>query len=232
MTRIAACLAWLSIVATACGNASPYTTGSASRDGIGKFYEGREIAQVMGHRGASWLERAGREREERTDLLINNLALAADASVADIGAGTGYFAIPLARRVPDGRVLAVDIQPEMLAIIEQRARIAKITNIERILASEADPGLPQGAVDLVLMVDAYHEFSHPFEVMQAVAESLNEGGRVVIVEYRGEDPSVMIKPLHKMTAAQVKREMAKVGLRWITTESYLPQQHVMTFKKR
>lgn len=208
-----------------------YTYRAAARDGIGKVYEGREISFVMGHLGAGWLERPEREREERTDLLLANLPLTDDAVVADIGAGTGYFSLPIAARVPAGRVLAVDIQPEMLAIVTRRAAAAGLANVEAVQATETDPRLPAGQVDLVLMVDAYHEFSHPREVMQGVVQGLKPGGRVVLIEYRGEDPSVPILTLHKMTAAQARREMQAVGLEWVETRDFLPQQHYLVFRK-
>ncbi len=209
-----------------------YRTAAASRDGIGKFYFDREISHVMGHLGAGWLERPAREREERTDLLINNLPLQAGEVAADLGAGTGYFSLPMANRVgPSGRVLAVDIQPEMLQIISERLERDGINNVDTILATETDPRLPADSVDMLLMVDAYHEFAYPREVMQGVVRGLRPGGRVVLVEYRGEDPLVPIKPLHKMTQAQAKREMAAVGLDWVETLDLLPQQHLMIFRK-
>ncbi len=212
-------------------SASPYTSRRASPDGIGKVYMGREISFVMGHLGAGWLERPTREAEERTDLLLDNLPLTTDAVVADIGAGTGYFSLPIARRVPAGRVLAVDIQQEMLDIVQRRASSAGLANVEALLATETDPRLPAGEVDLVLMVDAYHEFSHPFEVMTGIVNGLKPGGRVVLIEYRAEDPRVPILTLHKMSEAQARREMAVVGLEWVETRDVLPQQHFMVFRK-
>ena len=209
-----------------------YRHAEANRDGTGKFYLGREIAQVMGHRGAGWLERPERIGEERTDILLTLLPLEAGDTVADIGAGTGYFSLPMAKTVgKTGRVLAVDIQPEMLAIIEGRMQRAGIANITRILGTEADPRLPEGAVDLVLMVDAYHEFSYPMEVMSHVHTALSDRGKVVLVEYRGEDESVPIKPLHKMTVKQATREMSAVGLELHDILDDLPWQHVMIFQK-
>jgi FkbM family methyltransferase len=209
-----------------------YSFGQPSRDGIGKFYMGREISHVMGHRGAGWLERASREREERTDLLLEALMLEPGDVVADIGAGTGYFSLPMARSVaPGGRVLAVDIQPEMLSIIERRAANEGITNIDLVLGTESDPKLPASGVDVVLMVDAYHEFSHPREVMEVVVDALSDRGLVVLVEYRGEDPRVPIKPLHKMTVEQATREMAAVGLERVKLVDILPQQHIMVFAR-
>ncbi len=208
-----------------------YTTGPASRDGIGKFYMGREISFVMGHQGAAWLERPEREREERTDLLVDKLPLEADDLIADIGAGTGYFSFRMAERVPDGKVLAVDIQREMLDIIEARKARGAPNNVEPVLGTEQDPNLPASSLDLVLIVDAYHEFSYPREMGEAIAEALVPGGRLVLIEYRGEDPSVPIKALHKMTEAQAKREMAAIGLEWERTESFLPQQHFLVFRR-
>ena len=210
---------------------SAYRVGPASRDGIGKFYMGREISHVMGHLGAGWLERPAREREERTDLLIESLPIAADSIVADIGAGTGYFSFPLAARAPDGKVLAVDIQTEMLDIIEARKAQGAPANVETVLGTEQNPGLPENAVDLILIVDAYHEFSHPREMGLAMARSLKPGGRLVLIEYRGEDRTVPIKRLHKMTEKQAKLEMAAIGLEWVRTDDFLPQQHILVFRR-
>ena len=177
------------------------------------------------------MARAAGERQERTDLLIERLPLEPDDTVADIGAGTGYFTFPVAARVPGGRVLAVDIQSEMLAIIEQRMAERGIDNVEPVLGTATDPALPSEAVDLIFIVDAYHEFSHPLEMGRAMVRALKPGGRLVLVEYRGEDPAVPIKPLHKMREDQVKREMRALGLEWQETGDYLPQQHVVVFTK-
>ncbi len=212
-------------------DAPTYQTGRASRDGIGKFYMGREISHVMGHRGAAWLERPEREREERTDLLIEALELEVDGVVADIGAGTGYFSFPIAERIPDGKVLAVDIQQEMLDIIEARKDRGAAANVETVLGNEQNPRLPESSVDLILIVDSYHEFSHPYEMGVGMAKALKPGGRLVLIEYRGEDRTVPIKRLHKMTEAQARREMAAVGLDWVRTDDFLPQQHFLVFER-
>lgn len=211
--------------------ANHYEQRRASRDGTGRFYMGREISLVMGHLGANWLERPSREREERTDRLVANLPLQADSIVADIGAGTGYFSFRIAKRVPEGRVLAVDIQQEMLDIIESRKSAGYPRNVETLLGSERDPGLPEGSVDLILMVDAYHEFYWPREMGEAMVSALKPGGRIVLVEYRGEDPSVPIKPLHKMTEKQARVEMEYLGLKWESNEGFLPQQHFLVFRR-
>ena len=210
---------------------SHYTTGLPSRDGIGKFYMGREISHVMGHLGAGWLERPERERQERTDLLIAGLILSDDFVVADIGAGTGFFTFPIAQRVPKGKVFAVDIQPEMLARIARRKMLEKVVNVETVLGEQDDPKLPKNQIDLAFIVDAYHEFSFPREMGERLKESLRPGGQLVLVEYRAEDQRVPIKRLHKMSEVQVKQEMAAIGLDWVRTDSYLPQQHVLVFQR-
>ena len=201
-------------------------------DGIGKCYMGREIAQVMGHLGAAWLDRPEREAEEAPSLLIRNLGLEPDNVVADVGAGTGYFALRIAPLVPQGKVLAVDVQPEMLQILEHKRREARLRNVQPMLGKPDDPRLPPGSVDLVLMVDVYHEFAYPREMMQAIVRALKPGGRVALVEYREEDPRVPIRPSHKMSQMQAKAEMAAVGLTWTRTLDVLPWQHLMLFERR
>lgn len=213
------------------GSSTDYSFVAPSRDGTGKIYMDREISHVMGHLGAGWLERASRVAEERTDLLLDSLPVRPDSVVVDLGAGTGYFTIPMARRASSGRVLAVDLQPEMLEMVRSRSASEDLDNIEPILATEQDPNLPASSVDLVLIVDAYHEFSHPKEVMTNVFASLKPGGRIYLVEYRGEDPRVPIKPLHKMTEAQARRELEAAGLQWVETLDFLPQQHVLVFER-
>lgn len=208
-----------------------YVFGEASQDGTGKYYMGREIARVMGHRGADWLERPERARDEAPEALVKMLELDSADVVADIGAGTGYFTFRLSPLVPEGKVLAVDIQKEMLDIISERAAREGVDNVVPVMGAVDDPHLPELGVDVALMVDAYHEFSYPREMMQGVYESLRPGGRVVVVEYRLEDPDVPIKRLHKMSRAQARAEMAAVGLEWVKTKEDLPRQHFMVFRK-
>ena len=208
-----------------------YEMGQASRDGIGKFYMGREISHVMGYQGASWLERPNREAEERTDLLVENLPLEADDVVADIGAGTGYFVFRMAPRVPEGKVYAVDIQPEMLEIITKRMAETGVQNVETIRSTEMSTNLPDSTVDVVLYVDVYHELSYPYEMMQSVYNALKPGGKVILIEYRAEDPTVPIKPLHKMSEAQARKELEAAGFTWVETKDFLPQQHFLVFEK-
>ncbi|WP_040006354.1 class I SAM-dependent methyltransferase [Fibrisoma limi] len=206
-----------------------YQYRSATRDGIGKVYLGREIAQVMGHLGAAWLERPEREQEERTDLLLDALDLKPTDVVADIGAGTGYFTFLMAPEVPRGKVLAVDIQPEMIEYLNAGKRKRNASNVEAVLGTESNPKLPANSVDLAILIDAYHEFSYPREMMDNIVKALKPGGRVVLVEYRAEDPSVPIKELHKLSVAQATKEMKAAGLKLIKNDDRLPQQHVMFF---
>ena len=208
-----------------------YAYQSASADGTGKFYLGREIAQVMGHLGAEWLERPERTQEERTDLLVGALKLQPTDVVADIGAGTGYFSFRLAKAVPKGKVLAVDIQPEMIVLLNENKRKNRVVNVEAVLGTTTNPKLPTEGVDLVLFVDAYHEFSHPMEMMREIGIALKPGGRVALVEYRAEDPNVPIKALHKMSENQASKEMRAAGFRLVQNNDRLPWQHLMLFEK-
>jgi predicted methyltransferase len=202
-------------------------------NGTGRFYMGREIAQVMGPGGIPWLDRPERETEEHPAAVIDALELREGEVVADLGAGSGYFTFRIAPKVgKTGRVLAVDIQDEMLDAIRTRAATLKLSNVEEVKDTETDPMLPAGGVDLVLMVDVYHELAYPFEVMTKVCEALKPGGRVVFVEYRKEDPQVPIKEVHKMSLDQLDKEMKVVGLARIRTVESLPLQHIAIFEKR
>ncbi|HEV8544316.1 MAG TPA: class I SAM-dependent methyltransferase [Verrucomicrobiae bacterium] len=201
-------------------------------NGIGKFYLGREIAHVMGHEGSDWLERPERVEEEKPDKLIELLGLKPGQAVADIGAGTGYISSRLAKKVsPGGKVYAVDIQQEMLDQLAVKMKASGITNVLPILGAIADPKLPPNSIDLVVMVDVYHEFSEPYDMMQNIVRALKPGGRVAFVEYRAEDPAVPIKRVHKMSEAQVKKEAAAAGLPWEKTIEDLPRQHVIIVRK-
>jgi SAM-dependent methyltransferase len=220
------------------------TRAAHDPNGIGKFYLGREIAQVMGHQAADWLERPEREWEERSDLLLSALNLKAGDVVADIGCGSGYYTRRLAKLVGNpltpsystglerGIVYAVEIQPEMLDLLTNKLAAEKIFNVKPVLGTITDPKLPRASVDLILMVDVYHEFDHPFEMIEAMCASLKPGGRIVLVEFRGEDPNVPIKLVHKMTEAQVRKEMSVHPLDWVETIGTLPQQHIIVFQKR
>lgn len=187
----------------------------------------------MGHQGAGWLERPEREEEERTDVLIDALALKPGEIVADIGAGSGYFSWRMARKVgASGKVYAVEIQQEMLDILMANMRKRRVGAIvEPVLGTVQDPKLPVGGVDTILLVDVYHEFDFPYEMTRAMIKALKPGGRLVLVEYRAEDPEVPIKPLHKMTVAQVRKEMSVHPLQFEQTIGTLPRQHIIIFRK-
>ncbi|MBD2768189.1 class I SAM-dependent methyltransferase [Hymenobacter sp. BT664] len=201
-------------------------------NGIGLYYFDRQIAHVMGHEGATWLERSSRQQEERTDLLLKELNLKPTDVVADIGAGTGFFSFQLAKRVPKGQVLAVDIQPEMLAALQANKRKFKASNVRPVLGTTTSPALPADSVDLVLIVDAYHEFDHPREMGRSIRRALRPGtGRLALVEYRAEDPNVPIKRIHKMSVEQARKEMAAVGLEFVQNVETLPQQHLLLFRR-
>lgn len=203
-------------------------------NGIGKFYLGREIARVMGHQGIPWLERPEREEEERLTLLIESLKLKPGMIVADIGAGSGVISVMMARQVgPEGKVLAVDIQPEMLEALERKCKQLMVPNVQPVLGTTKSPNLDDGSVDLAVMVDVYHEFDFPYEMLSAIAKSLKPGGRVAFVEYRKEDPAVPIKEVHKMSEAQVRKEAAVAGLslKFVENVKKLPRQHVLIFMK-
>ena len=202
-------------------------------DGTGRFYMGREIAQVMGPGGIPWLDRPERENEERPATVIDALELREGEVVADLGAGSGYFTFRIAPKVgKTGRVLAVEIQDEMLAAIRTRAAALKLSNVEEVKDTETDPRLPANSVDLVLVVDVYHELAYPFEVMTKIREALKPGGRVVFVEYRKEDARVPIKEVHKMSLDQLDKEMNVVGLTRTRTVESLPLQHIAIFEKQ
>ncbi len=200
--------------------------------GSGKTYMGREIAEVMGHFGVGWLERPEREREDRTDLLLDAMHLKPTDAVADIGAGSGYFTFRMSPLVGEGVVYATDIQPEMLEIIRERAREDTALNVMPVLGTIEHCGLEPNSVDVVLFVDAYHEFSHPREMMRSIVTALKPNGRVLLVEFRAEDPEVLIKARHKMTEQQARLEMLAVGLEFVENNAVLPQQHLLVFRKR
>ena len=200
-------------------------------DGIGKFYLGREIAHVMGPGGLLWLERPERESEEQPQLVIDALQIKRGQTIADLGAGSGYYSFRIAPLVgPTGKVLAIDIEPAMLDAIAGRARRERVTNITTVRSSTQDPNLAPHSVDLLFMVDVYHELEYPYEVMTRVRAALKPGGRVALIEYRAEDPEVLIKPLHKMSEQQVRREMQAAGFRHVKTVRTLPLQHLILFE--
>lgn len=237
---------FLLLLATSCHTSTPPPTAATpappavdspqvntgQEGGSGRFYMGREIAAVMGHEGATWLERPERQREEDTDRLLAELSLAPNSVVADIGAGTGYYTFRLARLLRErGRVLAVDIQPEMLAELEKQKGRLNLPNVEVVAGTEKSPNLKPNSVDLVLLVDAYHEFSYPREMATAIYKALKPGGRVALVEFRAEQEDVLIKPAHKMTVAQARKEWQALGFVFREVNDRLPWQHLIFFEK-
>jgi precorrin-6B methylase 2 len=238
---------WVLALALSCGAgavADQPASDEASRyefradhdpNGIGKFYLGREIAHVMGFAGAGWLERDTREKEERLSLLVKSLKLQPGDVVADIGAGSGVISMLMAEQIlPDGKVMAVDIQDEMLERLAERCKAAGVRNVKPVKGGLKSPGLKPKSVDLAIMVDVYHELEFPYEMMQEVSAAMKSGGRVVLVEYRMEDPTVPIKLVHKMTEKQAKKELGQpeFGLKWSETIAVLPWQHIIVFEKQ
>ena len=206
-----------------------YILKPPSRDGIGKFYQGREISKIMGHFGAAWLERQSRSKEENPKLAVDLLDLNKSLVVADFGAGTGYFTSQLAKRC--SLVYAVDIQPEMIQLNKKNMLLKNIQNVKYVINTPKQTNLPQNSVDLILLVDVYHELEFPFEVVNDMKNSLKNNGQIVLLEYRAEDPSVPIKALHKMSLKQITREMDYVGMKLSKNIQELPRQHMLVFSK-
>jgi ubiquinone/menaquinone biosynthesis C-methylase UbiE len=208
-----------------------YTYSKASYDGIGKFYLGREISFVMGAAASDWLERDERDTEENTRLAIEKIPLQPNSVVADIGAGTGYYSFRIAARVPQGKVFAVDIQDEMIEMLRERKAQLKDSTVAVIKSSIKSPNLPDNSTDLAIMVDVYHELEYPMEMLQALRKALKPSGKILLIEYRGEDPSVPIKPLHKTTVAQLNKEMEANGFKLSYKGDFLPIQHFLIYEK-
>ena len=201
-------------------------------NGIGKWYMGREIAYVMGFQAIGWLERSEREKEENVSKLIKNMSIESNDVVADIGAGSGYHAFRMASLVPNGLIYAVDIQTEMLMAIENKKTFSEISNIETILGTEKSVQLPKNSVDKILMVDVYHEFSFPVEMISSMKNALKSNGELFLIEYRAEDPLVPIKKIHKMSEKQAVKEMEAAGFKLRKNIENLPWQHCMVFVKK
>ncbi len=197
-----------------------------------KDYKGREIAQTMHYLGAPWLTRESRQREEDCATLLGALGIKEGDTVCDLGCGNGFYSLKLARLVGErGKVFAVDIQREMLELLKDAAAAEKVENIQPVLGSVVDPKLPEASVDLVLLVDVYHEFSHPEQMLAAIRRSLKPAGRVALAEFRAEDPNVPIKPLHKMSKAQIMKEFPPNGFKLVEEFDELPWQHLMFFER-
>lgn len=227
----------LFVVFTACSQPKTqsqnqvYTSKTADPDGTGKVYFGREIATVMCAAGADWLERNNRQQEENTALAISKLPLTASSVVADIGAGTGYYAFRIAKKVPKGKVFAVDVQDEFISYLNQKKKELEQQNVQVVKGTETSPNLPNASVDLAIMVDVYHELLFPHEVLQALHKALKPGGRLLLLEYRAEDPAIEIKELHKLSVAQVNKELAANGFKLQQRSEFLPIQHFLLYEK-
>jgi ubiquinone/menaquinone biosynthesis C-methylase UbiE len=222
----------LAVALAACSSSAPQpqpAPGSAAADPGGRTYEGRPIAQTMSYLGADWLDRPDRAEREQPDRVLDALHLAPDSTAADVGAGTGYFTVRLAKRVK--AVHATDLQPEMLRMLDVRLGKERITNVTLHRATDHDSGLPVGCCDLVILVDVYHELSDPPGVMVTIRRALKPTGRLVLVEYRGEDPAVAIKPEHKMTLVQIKKELGELGFHFVDSLEMLPDQRVVIFTR-
>jgi len=210
---------------------SPYTSKTPDYDGIGKVYMGREISFVMGFEGRDWLERQSREQEESISLALENLPISSNSVVADIGAGSGYYTFRIAPKVPEGKVYAVEIQDEAIQYLQNRTKELGFSNVVPILGAEQTPNLPANSIDLVIMVDVYHELEYPQEMLNAIKESLKPDGKILLIEYRGEDPEVAIKPLHKMTVKQVEKELKANGFKLAENGQFMNIQHFLVFEK-
>ena len=218
-------------IAQADNNDTKYTSKRGDYNGIGKWYMGREVAYVMGFQGINWLERSEREIEEGVSTLIKNMEIKTDDTIADIGAGSGYHVFRMAPLAENGLVYAVDIQPEMLEAIELKKRSKRVSNVETVLGSEKSINLPKNSLDKILLVDVYHEFSYPAEMVGSIKNALKSNGQLFLIEYRGEDSSVPIKKIHKMTVKQSIKEMEAAGFRLKENIDNLPWQHCMIFEK-
>lgn len=210
---------------------SPYTYKTPDRDGTGKVYLGREISHIMGFHGKDWLERETREQEESISLALENLPITPESVVADIGAGSGYYTFRIAPLVPQGKVLAVEIQDEAIDYINEQAQALGYDNVETIKGDDASPNLPENSTDLVIMVDVYHELFHPQEMLQEIKSALKPDGKLLLIEYRGEDPRVAIKPLHKMTVEQIEKELTANGFELVQNGQFMRIQHFLVFEK-
>jgi FkbM family methyltransferase len=208
-----------------------YIIKGGDPNGINKWYMGRQIAHVMSHWGIDWLERPERQFEENSALLLKNLNLKSGMNVADIGAGSGYYTSLIAKRIGNGKVYAVDVEPQMILFLNERIKEEKLSNVVTVLGSETSVRLPASSLDMMLLVDVYHEFSFPYEMGQSMYNALKPEGRLVLVEFRSEDETVPIKTIHKMSEAQSVKELKAVGFRLEKNISNLPWQHCMVFVK-
>jgi precorrin-6B methylase 2 len=221
----------ISLIAQNENSVDAYTYKKGDPNGTGKWYMGREIAHVMGFEGMSWLNRPEREKEENTVKLLKNMNIKPGDTIADIGAGSGYHVFKMAPMAKDVFVYAVDIQDEMLAVMDYRIENMEIDNVAVVKGSEESINLPENSVDKILMVDVYHEFSYPTEMIASIKKALRADGKIYLIEYRAEDPMVPIKEVHKMSEKQAVKEFEAVGFKLEKNISNLPWQHCMVFVK-
>jgi len=210
---------------------SPYSYKKPSAGGTGKVYMGREIAQVMSFEGMEWLERNSRTTEENTTLALASLPLKSNSVVADVGAGSGFYTFRVAQRIPKGKVYAVEIQDDAIAYLKEKAFKERLSNVEVVKGLEKAPNLPDSSIDLAFMVDVYHELQHPQEYLAALKKALRPKGQLLLLEYKEEDPMVAIKPEHKMSVRQAKKELSANGFKLVKNRSFLPLQHFLLFEK-
>jgi SAM-dependent methyltransferase len=210
---------------------STYTHRTASEGGTGKFYFGREIANVMDFGGSQWLERNSRQVEENTNLAISKFPITESSMVADIGAGTGYYTFKIYHKVPKGRVYAEEIQNDAVTYLKNKAGQLNASNVTVIKGNEKSPELPENSLDLALMVDVYHELSYPHEMLQSIKKSLKPKGKLLLLEYKAEDAKVNIRPLHKMSVEQVNKELTANGFHLVQDGEFLPIQHFLLYEK-
>lgn len=239
--KLLAGIALAALAIAGCSNAvqaqaDPPPVGPVDEQGrqplrIGKLVKKRQIAPVMSVAHADWLTRPERDAEEQPDRVVRELKIKPGSTVADLGAGVGYFTWRLARAVgPKGKVIAVDIQPGMIERLQQNLAERGITNVEPVLGSEENPRLSPNSIDLVLLVDVYHELQKPAQTMAHVRRALKPDGRLVLIEYRKEDPNIPIHPLHKMTVGEVRQEIEPIGFKLDELLDFLPSQHIVIFK--
>lgn len=212
-------------------NAPVYTYKTPSYDGIGKVYMGREISFVMGFEGMSWLERRSREQEESVSLAIKNLPVTESSVVADIGAGSGHYTFKIAPKVPKGKIYAVEIQDQAINYLKAKSKELGFSNVVPVMGTEKSANLPAASIDLAIMVDVYHELEFPVEMLASIRQSLKPGGKLLLIEFRGEDPEVAIKPLHKMTVKQAEKELTANGFKLVQNGQFMKIQHFLVFEK-
>ncbi len=225
------CLLITTATAEAQKSKSVYSLKEPSSNGTGKVYMNREIAEIMGFAGVAWLERNTRSKEENTSLAISKLPISKNSVVADIGAGSGFYTFRISPKVPEGKVFAVEIQDNAIEYLKKKASDLNATNVSVIKGEERSPNLPDNSIDLAIMVDVYHELMYPHEFLQAIKRALKPKGKLLLIEYKAEDPNVAIKEEHKMSVKQVTKELKANGYHLVQNGQFMPIQHFLIFQK-